>query len=180
MNANAMKVVAPSTAPAPTGVETPSTPAPASTPAQASAPAPGPVAVPAATPSPVPTAAPAQAQPSLYQDKQESNGEMKVLLQMLLKQMEQMRFMMQQQMVQQSQFQEGMQQQPQPVMDLGNGQTTNATLRFITQKINSFQSALNIFTEDINVCWLQDVRTSARYAKITGYIMYYDGDNIIC
>nr|XP_027218302.1 protein MLP1 homolog [Penaeus vannamei] len=110
---------APTAAPTPTSSAAPSS-APASAPVSASAP------TPAQASSPVPV--PAAAQPSLQQDRQETNGEIKDMLQMLLRQVGQMMPMTQQQMAQQSQFQERSfallldQQQHQPVVGLGNGQ----------------------------------------------------------
>ncbi|XP_037800581.1 uncharacterized protein LOC119595533 [Penaeus monodon] len=93
--APAKEAMAPARVPAPTGVRAPSSQAPAAAPALA--PYPAPSSAPAAALIPAPSApalasvtAPVAAQPSLQQDIQESNGEIKDLLQMPLRQEEQM------------------------------------------------------------------------------------------
>lgn len=86
------------------------------------------LAPPAPAPAAPPIPAPATAYPSLQQGRQESNSEMKDILQILLKKMEQILFMMQQQMVQHSQFLGRIlaflfdQWQLQLTVDIGNGQ----------------------------------------------------------
>nr|XP_027209509.1 E3 ubiquitin-protein ligase TRIM33-like [Penaeus vannamei] len=112
----AVQDMALATVPARTGTTAPSSAAvPTRAPPVAPAPAPVPVPAPASARAPAP--ATAAAQPSLQQDKQETNREIKDMLQMLLRQL-----------AQQSQIQERLfalflnQQQQQPVVGLGNGQ----------------------------------------------------------
>nr|XP_027211985.1 myrosinase-binding protein 2-like [Penaeus vannamei] len=97
--------------------------APATSPAAAPTPVAALTPAPAVAPAAAPTPSPAPAPPSPQQEKQESNREMRDLIQMLFKQLEQMMFMMRQQMVQ---FQERifalfLEQRQHPV-GLGNGQ----------------------------------------------------------
>ncbi|XP_069977083.1 cyclin-dependent kinase inhibitor 1C-like [Penaeus vannamei] len=121
----------PTIIPAPTGAAAPSTQAPVPAAAPPATPFREPSAsapVPALAPASAPAQAPAAVQPSLQQDKQETNGELKDMLQKLLWQLKQMMFM-----IQQSQFQERFftllldQQQHQLQMGLGNGQAINVS-----------------------------------------------------